>query len=609
MSHTLTGSLAEIIGTEAPLVLHAEIRANQAVVPDPATDTTWLGRTPIELAEDGSFSVELPAGDALTMWQVVASWFHLAPGSRSAKQSHGWTSGWFAVTADADLADVVEVPAAPVSVDTLAGFADDLAMVADARAAYEAVLAGVGGRAPVGHDPTGAADSAPPLQALLTHLATHGGVGVIPPGTYRCDTALTVPAGAAPFSLSGAGMHATTITRTGDYGTVLAITGRSGLRVSDLTIDGGLTTHPTGANHGLTLLDCSHTRVQRVRVVNYLNSGILAYASAPGTHSHVVVEDCLVVGNGATTNNGILLSYLDRSYIRRSVAQDILGTPGIGIQLKNTCVHSGLIDVLAINCGDGIQLGGDTPGAGPRRAICSTVVAVGCLNGLICGDSYDSVVSGVLVDAQSNPATLHGIRLNAAADGITITGAQVLDVPAGAVPVRIDALNCTVELDRVVDLATSGDLVVFAATATGNVVRAKRLRRNGAEITDPHDVVNYGTTLSNAFGFEGGAETSRHTIAGDAITIRNRLTRSVLLSNEAGAASDTLATITGGVEGQQITVSTRQNTQDTTVTTTGNIALDGSASMVLDNAADTLTLVYRSAISKWCEVSRANSGA
>lgn len=134
----LTGTVKEIVGTDQPLDLQIEIRANQPVVPDPGADTNWLGHG-VATVDGNVFTVDLPDGDVLTLWQIVATWFVPVPGRRSAKRSRGWSSAWFRLDGASTLADVVPVPASPVAEDTLAGLAEDVVEIREHRAAVEAV--------------------------------------------------------------------------------------------------------------------------------------------------------------------------------------------------------------------------------------------------------------------------------------------------------------------------------------------------------------------------------------------------------------------------------------------------------------------------------------
>lgn len=95
------------------------------------------------------------------------------------------------------------------------------------------------------------------------------------------------------------------------------------------------------------------------------------------------------------------------------------------------------------------------------------------------------------------------------------------------------------------------------------------------------------------------------TIANDAITV-SLSSKSVRVGSEGAAATDNLATINGGYIGQMIILRGLSISQVITVVETGNIDLSGTASFVLNNANDALTLIWSG--TKWYEISRSDNG-
>lgn len=94
------------------------------------------------------------------------------------------------------------------------------------------------------------------------------------------------------------------------------------------------------------------------------------------------------------------------------------------------------------------------------------------------------------------------------------------------------------------------------------------------------------------------------TIASDAVTVVGSYHR---VDTEAGAATDNLATINGGVSYQIVVLQTVNNARDVTVKHgTGNIYLNGSADFTLDHSRDVLVLIKTG--SEWNEVCRSNNG-
>jgi hypothetical protein len=95
------------------------------------------------------------------------------------------------------------------------------------------------------------------------------------------------------------------------------------------------------------------------------------------------------------------------------------------------------------------------------------------------------------------------------------------------------------------------------------------------------------------------------TIASGVITITSSYHR---IDTEGAAATDDLVTINGGATGQYLTLRALWDTRDVVVKDgTGNLQLEGD--MTLNNAYDTITLIYDEHHAAWLEVARSNNGA
>lgn len=80
------------------------------------------------------------------------------------------------------------------------------------------------------------------------------------------------------------------------------------------------------------------------------------------------------------------------------------------------------------------------------------------------------------------------------------------------------------------------------------------------------------------------------------------------IDTEGDAASDDLDTINGGVDGMHLTIMAEDGARTVVAKDgTGNLQLSGDCT--LDNAQDTLTLLYVAALSAWVEISRSDNGA
>ena len=80
------------------------------------------------------------------------------------------------------------------------------------------------------------------------------------------------------------------------------------------------------------------------------------------------------------------------------------------------------------------------------------------------------------------------------------------------------------------------------------------------------------------------------------------------IDTEGDASSDNLDTISGGVDGMILVLTSVDDGRDVTGTESGNIkAASASGEMVLTNLADTMMLIYSAGDSHWHEISRSNN--
>jgi hypothetical protein len=80
------------------------------------------------------------------------------------------------------------------------------------------------------------------------------------------------------------------------------------------------------------------------------------------------------------------------------------------------------------------------------------------------------------------------------------------------------------------------------------------------------------------------------------------------VATEGGASSDDLATINGGVDGMTL-VLRAVDAADTVVVKDGTGNIQGPGDVSLDNAQDTITLIYDAALSAWLVTATSNNGA
>ena len=82
----------------------------------------------------------------------------------------------------------------------------------------------------------------------------------------------------------------------------------------------------------------------------------------------------------------------------------------------------------------------------------------------------------------------------------------------------------------------------------------------------------------------------------------------VIVDTQDSDASDDLDTISGGDMNAFLIVQAAHSARTVVLKdAVDNLALEGDCS--LDNAEDTITLLFNTTLSKWCEVCRSNNGA
>ncbi len=162
------------------------------------------------------------------------------------------------------------------------------------------------------------------------------------------------------------------------------------------------------------------------------------------------------------------------------------------------------------------------------------------------------------------------------------------------------------------DLALSGNNVYFNTGADVNrwyinssghfLAQADNSYDIGASAASrPRDVhVGRDMVVSGNANLSGATEL---TIASDAVTVSKSYHR---VDTQGDAATDNLATINGGTEGDLLILRAENGSRDVVVKDgAGNIQLNGD--MTLDNVQDTISLIFDG--SNWLETARSNNGS
>jgi hypothetical protein len=445
----------------------------------------------------------------------------------------------------------------------------------------------------------------------------------VPTGTFTVHKPIQRLAGTNPFRLVGDDWRRSIIARGSDWapgvgaGSVFNITGVDNHSIENLRILGGATLYPVNANHAIACSNSNHVTYRRLYIEDWLNSGILVF-HFPGLPPPVsaqeqnnVIEDCYLVGNGAS-NNGILFVDQFYSYIRGCTVRDIgkSGSPQAAIQFKNLCYRSRIDDCIAINARSGVSMGQqDVVGIAAQQCSMTNTIVRDCVWGIYMGSSAYCDVSNINIDMNNQGS--HGIEITDTQEcsftDIKLRGQQV----SSAYSVKFGGTSS----DNFVQFSTLNindtipEIVTCDATALNNMVRVEKLKNTATLTYTDQGMLDNAPTVGNGLEIGGYTTQSAVTIASGVILLKNPRVQLVRVNTEASAATDDLDTITGtGRDGQIVTLKTTANSRDVTVKHgTGNIRLVGSADFAMLTINYRITLQFDAGANAWVEIARSAS--
>lgn len=444
-------------------------------------------------------------------------------------------------------------------------------------------------------------------------ITTRGGALRVPAGEFTLTNDWLLTSSAQPFRIIGAGKDATIFKRakTG-VSTFWGVQDCSNYEIADLTLNGQKSVVGTGS-HGLRLNRGSNIAVRRVHVTDHTDTGIIFFDSAnlETQYDSIVFDECSVDGLGSA-NNGLLISNSTRARMLNCNVKDLghLGDPNFGIQFKGRNSDGLILGGTVSNARAGVAIGSSDP-VYPSNVDCHAIgVSVhGCTRGArIAASEYCTI-------------SLDTIDMDNASDA----GNPVENAAEAAVYI-FNANNCGVHVKHIRGYEDSDD-VIYVGTAAGNTIIIDAWRNvpdslkfikwdtgaSGNTVilhtcvgTRPDfwmDRVNSVSTSANTFRVSDDVMAQRTTIASDAITILNPAVARYRLDTEGAAATDNLATINGGTDGQVVTFTTTNDARDVVLKhNTGNIFLKGAVDRTLGTINDIVMLMFSSFANKWIEI-------
>jgi parallel beta-helix repeat protein len=218
-----------------------------------------------------------------------------------------------------------------------------------------------------------------------------------------------------------------------------------------------------------------------------------------------------------------------------------------------------------------------------------------------CGNSTSGVIGiqgtvlhGIVSNNLIVSPTFRGISVQ----GGTIIGNRIISCPDQAIRFSDSA----VVTGNYVNGALNG--IVLVSTANNSIIKNNILLGVTSTVISFTNNTSFQTVL---IGENVGTSIPdiQYTLASDSFVL-SQTTKTARVGTEGAAATDNLATITGGYVGQNIFLRAVSTSQVVTVQDkVGNIDLAGS-SFILNSADDILQLVWNGTF--WCEVSRSDNG-
>lgn len=447
------------------------------------------------------------------------------------------------------------------------------------------------------------------FEAAMTFMVANGGKLLLPKGDYTLTRDISVSN--ASFTIEGAGTGLTRLKR-GKVGAAVFLNFVDGndFAIRNLEINAQRSVVGDGS-HALRIARGENVLVENLRVKDWTSTGIIYFDpdSDTNTYKNVRVRDCVcdaIDGGGAS--NGISLSNTKDGRIENCNVLDLgrLGSPGFALQLKNANTRGRIDHCYARGGFGGIAIGSVDSGP-PSNTYCGGVgniledftrmlrvtLSDWCDFSVHHGDmAADNGLEYAIYSQDSNYSRFHvsGLR--------RFEGAKLIYLGTGT--------GCLAEVDTFHNSPYSANIVYFHTDAIRHKVKIKGYVGTRPAFTD--DLVQSNSAYENMFQLGDGVQSCARTIASGVITIRNPLITAVVVDTQGAASTDDLDTITGfWRHGQLLTISQANNSRDITLKHgTGNLFFSGSADITLNEAQETVTLMYSETVMGFV---RANNGS
>jgi Pectate lyase superfamily protein len=462
----------------------------------------------------------------------------------------------------------------------------------------------------------GVTDDTTAVQAFFTYLATNGGVGFIPVGTYKITASIALVNPTNGFIIRGAGNESVLALRAGTGITAISIQYPHDMLLENFKIDCGYSV--TGfASHGISMLNAQNVTIRDIEVNDHRNSAMLAFVDTQFTYGNTHFINCVSQSN-AHGQNGFLLEGMSFSSIQncRVYPLDPAGSPCYGLQLKNKCRNSYILGGIAQGCKAGIALASDATGTGegPTDCYARGVLTKDCWDGAVLGKGEDCFVQ-YHADMANSPAPsgLSGYALNVAGFNaniiaeVTITGVQsgrtCIRVRSDDAAIYVPYVNGygskIIEMDSGVNrtMLTVGDL--FPASTNIYDLITDNSGQTDNRVTYLRDTTSLGLTNSNFVNLRlPGKAFNYMSYSGASDTFAWRANGTDILSASASALSPQPDITVGcGTSGRRWTGVWSQKLA-LVDGVTAPAAVSGHAQIYVDSADGDLKIIYANGVIK-----------
>lgn len=291
----------------------------------------------------------------------------------------------------------------------------------------------------------GVKDDSAALEQFFAAAAAEPGNYYLDMATYRVTRQIWVPSTRSGFNVEGVNSELSRIFMDSNMiTTILAGRDIRNMHLSKFRLTGK---DGAPASHGFSFSDCVACTVLEVDVYAYQNSAGLffRYTDTAVSEGNKIIR-CTAQGGGIA-NNGFLHETSRNWLIENCNVYNLNmeGSPGYGLQAKNSCSNGIIQGGLVINAPAAVAFGSDDPDSSNTRCDVSGVIAVGCRYGFIAsGTTYSNV--DILVDGAGMPDGGHPVRIGARCSGLNVKLAMHR-VPTGRTVVYVGSSGNTVEVE------------------------------------------------------------------------------------------------------------------------------------------------------------------